>query len=325
MQNITEAQTQSRYLDIQRRVVAHKTVESWVSTPHATLDLELDVTDLIRRVEGLKRSGAFAGVRLTLNSVLLKLIAEGLKQSPEMNAHVQYDRRSDVGHLTLFDAINIAVPLRGPDGRTITPVVTDVGRKSLRDVCLAMDALKAKAANTNIDLLLLDAGLQNSFARLKRGHIGVLRRMYANLLGKGRLPRVPGAERARYRRTPEHERITPANLLSATVLVSNVGSVLRGPNLAVGLLEIIQPQTTAIGLGPVVRKPVAVEEETGPEHIAIRSVLPVTICFEHRAMDLEHVKGFITEVDTRCRAPWTLLNGPASVKDNAALPAPCPG
>ena len=68
-----------------------------------------------------------------------------------------------------------------------------------------------------------------------------------------------------------------------------------------GLLEIIQPQTVAIGLAAIQKKPLVITDAAGQEAIAIRQVLPMTICFDHRAMDFEAVTGFIREVTRLCR------------------------
>jgi pyruvate/2-oxoglutarate dehydrogenase complex dihydrolipoamide acyltransferase (E2) component len=318
MSEVQQSAVRSHYFDIQRRVVAHKTVESWQGTPHAAVALDLDVTRLLSLVNTLKASPEFSGVRVTINSLLLKIIAQALRHSPEMNAHIEYNRRDAVGRMTFLDQVNVAVPFRTHDGRMITPVVDDVGRKSLFEVCRAMDDLKRRVDNTNVDLLLLEVGWQDSIRRLVRGELGILRRLYANLLGRTRIPRVSPEERLRYAGMPHQDRITPENLVSATVLVSNIGSLLPHFGAAFLLLEVIAPQTTAIGLGSIVRKPLVVTGAKG-EEVAIRSVLPMSICFDHRAMDVEHIRGFVQRAAELCADPQQLIPEPKSRSEDRML------
>ena len=119
---------------IQRRVVAHKTSEAWQNTPHVSVLVEFDVTEVQAFARDVAHRPEFAGVRVTLNSVMLKIIGDALKHSPVMNAHIFYNRRTSVGAMSVSQDVNIAVPLRSADGRMITPVLQQVNQKSLREV-----------------------------------------------------------------------------------------------------------------------------------------------------------------------------------------------
>jgi pyruvate/2-oxoglutarate dehydrogenase complex dihydrolipoamide acyltransferase (E2) component len=202
----------------------------------------------------------------------------------------------------LHKEINIATPFKASCGRMITPVIKRVDRMTLLEVCRGMDELKRRVANTHVDLLLLDAAHDDTWKRIRKGHCwAVFRRVWANFFGRDRviLPSKQVAEA--YYGIPAADRITAADLLSATVLVSNIGSTMRDLPGCFGLLEIIQPQTVAIGLAAIQSKPLVITSEAGQEGIAIRRVLPMTICFDHRAMDFEAVTGFIREVTRLCR------------------------
>ena len=92
-----------KVFDVQRRIVAHKTVEAWDNAPHVSILVELDVTTLMASLADISARAEYAGTRVTINSVMLKIIAEGLKKSPEMNAHVQYSRLTGVGQVWLHE------------------------------------------------------------------------------------------------------------------------------------------------------------------------------------------------------------------------------
>ena len=290
-----------KVFDVQRRIVAHKTVEAWDNAPHVSILVELDVTTLMASLAAVSARPEYAGTRVTINSVMLKIIAEGLKRSPEMNAHVQYSRLTGVGQVWLHEKINIATPFKASCGRMITPVLKGVERMTLLEVCRGMEDLKRRVANTHVDLLLLEAAHDDTWKRVRKGQLwAVFHRVWANYFGHDRVILPSKQVATTYFQTPAADRITTSDLLSATVLVSNIGSAMRDLPGCFGLLEIIQPQTVAIGLAAIQKKPLVITDAAGQEAIAIRQVLPMTICFDHRAMDFEAVTGFIREVTRLC-------------------------
>lgn len=291
-----------KVFDVQRRIVAHKTVEAWDNAPHVSILVDLDVTPLMANLADVSARAEYVGTRVTINSVMLKIIAEGLKKSPEMNAHVQYSRRTGVGEVMLHDEINIATPFKAACGRMITPVIKGVERMTLLEVCRGMEELKRRVANTHLDILLIEAAQDDTWKRIRKGQVwAVFHRVWANYIGRDRVILPSKQVAAAYSKTLAADRITVADLLSATILVSNIGSTMRDLPGSFGLLEIIQPQTVAIGLAAIQKKPLVITDAAGQETIAIRQVLPLTICFDHRAMDFEAVTGFIREVTRLCR------------------------
>jgi pyruvate dehydrogenase E2 component (dihydrolipoamide acetyltransferase) len=307
MKFVPSRKTTNIVFDIQRRVVANKTLEGWREAPHAAVQLDLDVDAVLEWLRAARENPAYTGVRLTLNAVMLKLIAEALRFAPHLNAHISYSPLASVGSVTCFEEVNIAVPFRSTDSRTITPVVRDVAAKSLAAVCASMEDLARRAANTNVDLLLRKAAVGDTVRRLLMFDPRVLWRIYANFIGPRRLPKVSPEEKHRWDATPPEDRLTPENLFSATVLVSNIGSTTpRNCPISVPLIDLIEPQTTAIGLGSIRRQPVA-RMVDGEERVVVRSILPMTIIADHRALDLEHALPYIEKITEYCLNPAQAL------------------
>ena len=299
--------------DIQRRVVAHKTVESWETIPHAGIVLDMDVTDVITFTNHLRETPAFKGVHVTINSVMLKIIAESIKESPDMNAELLYSRSSNSGRLRYRESIDIAVPMLTAENRMITPIARNLDTLNLRETCQAMECLKRRAHNTKVDLLLLEAGLQDTWMRLARGQfLTVLRRLWANFVARDRIALPSREERRQYAQIPKTERLTAADLLDASTLVSNVGSVLPHAVFHGVLLEIVPPQLTAMVLSGIQKKPVVMRDAAGQDVIVIREIMPLTFYLDHRALDFEHVVGFLKRLRHLCAHPQELLgNMPA--------------
>ena len=300
---------QYKTFDIQRRVVAHKTVESWETIPHVGIIVDLDVSKIQAFLIRMRSHPDFTEVRLTMNSIMLKIIAESMKVSEDMNTHIEYSRADHVGFLHLLDTIDIAIPLLSHDRRLITPVLRDVGGKTLREVCLAMETMKERAKNTNIDLLLYEAGLDDSWKRLRKGQIfAIIKRLWSNLAGPHRIQLPPKEERKQYFAIPATDRLTAADLLDASIVVSNVGSVMPKLRCHVSLLEIIAPAVSVIALSGVHKEPRVVTGENGNDQIVVRDIMPFTFCFDHRALDFGDLTDFLDSLLELTADPEKLMD-----------------
>ena len=98
---------QSEIFDIQRKIVANMTSESWEQIPHVSYVYEADVTDLLKVYRQVKES---TKTNITINTVLIKLIVESLKAAPKLNSHLDFKRRLVQGELKTFDSINVSMP-----------------------------------------------------------------------------------------------------------------------------------------------------------------------------------------------------------------------
>ncbi|MBD3352651.1 MAG: hypothetical protein GF364_14285 [Candidatus Lokiarchaeota archaeon] len=292
---------------LQRKIAAHKTLEAWQDVPHAGVIIELDVTNVLDFIKKIQKKPKYSDVKVTINSVMLKIIAESIKKCPDLNSHVQYNQKSNSGRIIVYEDINIALPMIVPDGRTITPVVPQVNNKSIKEICEEMINIQKKLKNTNIDYLLFEAGYQDTIEKLKHGHLGVLRRIIKNAIGKDKIKIPKRKELKEYDKIPDDEKLTAQDLLSATILVSNIGPAFKDLPCYIGMLEIIPPQMTVIGLAPVRKQPVAVEKENGEYSVEVRDILPYTVYCDHRGMDFAPAVPTLREMLRLCKNPELLL------------------
>ena len=125
--------------NIQRRIVAGKTSESWETVPHAIFTTEARVDVLMR----ILKEAPPEGVRITLNTAMLKVIATALGASPKMNAHLRYSRLFATGKLRIFDHIDASVPVLFADGSMMTVTLPSIESMSMRSI---QDAFLISAA-----------------------------------------------------------------------------------------------------------------------------------------------------------------------------------
>ena len=118
---------------IMRKIVAHVTTQSWDQVPHCSFNYEPDVTDFMEEYKTLK-SNNIHEQNITLNSLMLKVIVEGLKAAPDLNAYVQYNKVNARGTIDTIEEINISMPLKVDEKNTITIQVQNAHKKSLAEI-----------------------------------------------------------------------------------------------------------------------------------------------------------------------------------------------
>ena len=73
-----------RYFTLFRKAVGYKTPEAWTTIPHITFIYEADATNLLCEFDKLKTENP--KLRLTLNTLLLKICVDAIKAAPQVNA-----------------------------------------------------------------------------------------------------------------------------------------------------------------------------------------------------------------------------------------------
>lgn len=294
---------------IQRKIVANMTTESWQNIPHVSYLYEPDVTDFLAKFKKFQNECGYE-VKPTFNAVLLKAIAEAIEVDPVINAHIHYERGLVRGKVTVFDNIDISVPWTLPDGNMMTITMKDMGNKTLKEIAEYQADINRRLEKTNLTEALYSVSFHDTVDKLKKGHIlKAIKRLYgANTNPKHKIKLLKGAEKKAYEAIPETERITRNDLKQGTITVSNIGADSRGLAGECAMLMVIPPQICAIGIGALQRRPVVVKNENGEEEIVIRTILPMNVCFDHRALDFGEVRPFLTKMQEIFENPEMILN-----------------
>lgn len=288
--------TRTEHFDIQRKIVANMTTESWEQIPHVAYVYEADVTDLMTEFKKLRSTSK---TKITLNTVLMKAIIEGLKAAPVMNSHLNYNRKLVRGELKTFEDINISMPMLLPDGRMMTVNLRDFQNKSLLAMTDYIADVTRRAENTNLNEVMFDVSLDNTITGLKQGKVKqTVSRLIGSKIGKHKVHTLHGTAKKAYYSIPEKDRLTKKDIEQGTVTISNLGSLYRGQSGYGTLIEIVPPQVCAFALGAVQDKPVVVTDKFGNKTIEARQILPITVVFDHRALDFGDVVPFLKKMDS---------------------------
>lgn len=286
----------SEYYDIQRKMVASITTDSWQNIPHISYIYEADIDALFKEYQKINKRRNPED-KITFNTVILKVITEGIKAAPVLNSHIEYNHRTAKGKITTYENINISMPTILPDGRMMTTNLHDCHIKNIDEMGADMKKLREKAENSELTEALYTVAFNKTVDTIKKGKIlQALFRIAESKLGKTKTTLLKGKAKKDYYAIPESDRLCDRDIEQGTITISNIGSLYKGQKGTAALLEIIPPQVAVFCVGAIQEKPV-VREIKGKKEIVIGKVLPICMAMDHRAMDFGEAIPCIQKLD----------------------------
>ena len=278
----------TKYFDISRKIIANMTYAGWRSIPHVCIVYDANV-GLLKDALQRHNSSCAAEEKITFNTAMLRLVVEGLKACPKMNGHARYHPWLVSGKVTYKDHIDISMPIQYGDGKMITVTLPQMENRSMREMQNMITELRAGIELTEMDRVLYQTGLLDTFTELRRGNVlTAAGRLIGAKLGRGRV-RIPP------RKEEHHEAsLTPKDIQQGSITVSNMGSLYRNWHGNCTILEIIPPQLCALAIGAIQKR--AVVDEADEIHAA--QIVPITIAFDHRVLDCADIVPFMQQLDS---------------------------
>lgn len=303
------ALVKEEHFGIARKIVSNMTSESWETIPHATVTYEPDVTELFKVCKKLNEGCTDKSKKITINTVVLKIICEGLKAAPKMNTHLVFNRKLVRGCLKYFDNIDISMPMVLPSGEMMTINMHDMGSKTLSQMTDAINDSIRRAKNSDMNEVMFEVSMDNTLQGLKQGKIlQAIRRLYGSKTGKHKVKTLSGQAKKEYYSIPTTERLTKHDIEQGTTTISNLGSIYREHKGLCALLEIIPPQTTAFAVNAAQKRPIVVTDENGNDTVESRLIMPITIAIDHRALDYGDIVPFMRRLDEIFANPEVILS-----------------
>ncbi|MBQ8784346.1 MAG: 2-oxo acid dehydrogenase subunit E2 [Clostridia bacterium] len=293
------------HFDIQRKIVANMTTESWQNIPHSAINYEPDVTDFMNYYkENIKPKG------ISVNSLLLKVMVEGLKACPEMNGHIDFNRRLVRGKIEIYKDINISMPMIMPNGAMMTINMHNFESRTLKEMQDYIADVKRKMEKTDMTEAMFSVSMDNTLTALKKGKfITTFGRLIGAKTGKHKVVTLKGKAKKEYNKIPKNDRIVKEDIEQGTITITSTGSVYnKGAYCGTTLIEVIPPQITAIGIGSFSDKPGVIVNENGEKVVAVRNYLPILLAFDHRALDFGEMEPFLRRLDDIFAHPEQMEN-----------------
>ncbi len=278
----------TEYFDISRKIIANMTSEGWKTVPHVCLVYDANVSLLMDVLRRYHRDRASAG-KVSFNSVILRILIEGIKTCPRMNGHIRFSPWLVSGKVTTLEHIDISLPITYGDGKMTTINLPHMEDKSVHEIQAMIAAFRARIENTDMDRVLYRTGLEDTFSELRKGKLPkAIGRLLGAKLGPGRV-RID-----RRKSAGSEDRLRPENIKQGSITVSNMGSLYKQWEGSCTILEIIPPQLCALAIGAVQKRAVVDEAD----NIRAAEIVPITIAFDHRALDTADLIPFMQTLDS---------------------------
>ena len=198
----------TEHFGIQRKIVANMTTESWQNIPHVTYTYEPDVTEFMEQYR-LLNNGVEKENKVTVNTLMLKVIVEGLKACPAMNAHIEFDRKYVRGAIHTLSEINISMPMVLPTGEMMTINLHNFENKNLDEMVAYIKDVNRRMENTDLNEVMFDVSLDNTLTGLKEGKLAqTINRLIGSKTGKHKVKTLKGRAKKEYESIPEADRLT---------------------------------------------------------------------------------------------------------------------
>lgn len=282
-----------QHFGIARKIVSNMTAESWETIPHAVISYEPEVTELLKVMKDINKDST-SETKLTLNTIMLRVIVEGLKACPVMNSHIEFNRKLVRGNVKTFKEIDISMPMVLKTGEMMTINMHDMQDKTMSQMRDTIADSVRRANNSDMNEVMFEVSLDNTLRGLKKGKIAqTINRLIGSKTGKHKVKTLTGQAKKDYYSISEKDRLTKHDIEQGTITVSNLGSVCRNWNGICTILEIIPPQVCAIAIGATQLVPIA--EQDGTIRTGYR--LPFTIAFDHRALDMGDITPFVNKLN----------------------------
>ena len=103
------------YLDIKGKLLSNVLVNAQKEIPGVGCTYDADVTSFLNEYLKLKKE---CGYPLSFNTIMMKVLVEGLKAAPRLNAHFEYNHTSASGRLIIKKHIDVAMAICLESGET---------------------------------------------------------------------------------------------------------------------------------------------------------------------------------------------------------------
>ncbi len=289
--------TNVEYFGIQRKMVAAMTSESWYNIPHVTFVYEPDISGFFDEYKKINATLSEED-KFTFNTAMLKVITEGLKAAPQMNAHIKYNPHTIRGKITTYENINISMTMILTNGEMMTINLHDFHNKNIPEMTSYIKDVRRRMEQSNLNEAMYTVSFNRTVNTIKQGRVKeAILRIFGAKFGKCKIDTLKGKEKKAYHAIPETERLGDKDIEQGTITISNVGSLDLSQRGETALLEIIPPQVCAICMGAAQDRAVVKTDENGEKYVGIGKILPMTIAFDHRALDFQDIVPFTRKLD----------------------------
>lgn len=280
------------YFNLKGRVSCNILVNAQRNIPSPTYTYEPDITRFLEEYEKLKKD---CGYHLSFNALMMRVLVEGLKAAPRLNAHMQYNHMATSGRLIIKKHIDVAMPVFLESGETFTVKIRAIEDKSLKEIAAQTDDVLRRLKKTNIDSLLFELIKQRMVGFVLKGQIpSTIAQVVSGYCGKGKVTKIEDLFKKEVR---DPESLDALDMNEGTVCMTNWGPLSGDMTGRITYTPLLYPQVFLMAIGNIREREYPVKNEDGSIDIALKKELPLSLVFDHRIGGLADVVPFIKRLD----------------------------
>ena len=263
------------YMTIRDRLTSNVLVNSQREIAGTSCCYELDVTGLYEEFLKLKKESDY---KLTFNTLMIKILVEGLKVAPRLNAHIEYNHRSTSGRIIIKKHIDVSMAVLLQNGETFLVKLAQLEDKSLKETALQIEDTKRRLLNTNLRRVMFKVGGQRMVGLASKGKIiSTLSQFCSAYFGKGKIAKLSKLFKKKYRTVNTSDKpydgLRVDDFTEGTVCYTNWGTLYDKLDVNITYIPPMYPQVFLFATGRVADREYVVKDENG-----INSMTPETLC-----------------------------------------------
>lgn len=299
-----EKEDKIEYFNLKGRISANVLVSSQENIPSPAYVYNVDITKLWDEFQALKKSCDY---RLTFNTLMMRVMIEGLKSAPRLNAHLQYKKKSSCGRLIIKKHMNIAMPVVLKTGETFPVNILEAENKSLRELSAQIeDVVRRFNSTPNVNPVLSEIVATRSVGFILKGKVfSTIAQTITGYIGKYKVVRFKGIFFPEKR---TEDWIKADELNEGTVCFTNWGALDKNLKGDVTYAPILHPQVFLMAMGNIKNEEYVYKNEQGVIDLGTKKVLPLTLVFDHRIGGFADILPFIQRIDEIFENPEIIKN-----------------
>ncbi|MBQ1996234.1 MAG: 2-oxo acid dehydrogenase subunit E2 [Clostridia bacterium] len=286
------------YLSIRDRLTSNVLVNSQRNIPGTACSREADVTKLWEAFQKLKKECDYP---LTFNSLIIKVLVEGLKAAPRLNAHFEYNHRATSGRLIIKKHIDVAMAVCLDSGETFQIKLHHLEDKSLREIALQSEDVKLRIGETRLKSVMFNVARQRMMGLAAKGQlISTFSQFRSAYFGKAKIAKFSNLfKKKSYKNSGNKTRngLKVDDFTEGTVCYTNWGTLYDKLDVDITYIPPLYPQVFLFGTGRVHDKCCVFEEADGNFRMGKKKVLPMAMIFDHKIGGAADLMPFIKKVD----------------------------
>ena len=298
------------YMTIRDRLTSNVLVNSQREIAGTSCCYELDVTGLYEEFLKLKKE---SGYNLTFNTLMIKILVEGLKVAPRLNAHIEYNHRSTSGRIIIKKHIDVSMAVLLQNGETFLVKLAQLEDKSLKETALQIEDTKRRLLNTNLRRVMFKVGGQRMVGLASKGKIiSTLSQFCSAYFGKGKIAKLSKLFKKKYRSVNTSDKpydgLRVDDFTEGTVCYTNWGTLYDKLDVNITYIPPMYPQVFLFATGRVTDREYVVKDENGRLDLKTKKILPVTLIFDHKIGGANDIIPFIKKLDEITANPEIIHN-----------------